>query len=177
MDSLYPEGIISLQYADDTLLFPKHGYLEAWHLKCPMICFEQLSGIKIYYSKSDLIPVNLSEQETQMYSRIFYCKVGSFPIKYLGVPLHLEKLKREDIHHVVDKTIGIISGWLGRLLSYGARLALLKACVASIPIYLLSVIEFPKWAIEVINSQIAKNFWDDSKKKHRYHLSNWRSLT
>jgi hypothetical protein len=27
MDSLYPEGIISLQYADDTLLFLKHGYL------------------------------------------------------------------------------------------------------------------------------------------------------
>jgi hypothetical protein len=63
------------------------------------------------------------------------------------------------------------------LLSYGTRLALLKACVAGIPIYLLSVIKFPKWAIEVINSQIANFFWDDSKKNHRYHLLNWGSLT
>jgi hypothetical protein len=93
MDSLYHEGIISLQYADDTLLFLKHGYLEACHLKWLMICFEQLLGMKINYNKSDLIPVNLSEQETQMYSRILCYKVGSFPIKYLRVPLHLEKLK------------------------------------------------------------------------------------
>jgi hypothetical protein len=61
--------------------------------------------VKINYNKSDMISVNLSEEETQMYSRTFYCKVGSFPIKYLGVPLHHEKLKREDIQPVVDKTI------------------------------------------------------------------------
>jgi hypothetical protein len=55
-------------------------------------------------------------------------------------------------------------------LSYGAKLALLKACLASIPIYLLSVIKFPKWTIEAINSQMANFFWDDSEKKHKYHF-------
>jgi hypothetical protein len=127
MDSLYPEGIISLQYADETLLFLKHGFLEACHLKWLMVCFEQLSGMKNNYNKNDLIHVNLSEQEAQMYLVTFCCKVGSFSIKYIGVPLHHEKLKREDIQPVVDKTINRIPGWQGRLLSYGARLALLKA--------------------------------------------------
>jgi hypothetical protein len=177
MDSLYLEGIINLQYVDDTLLFLKHGFLESCYLKWLMICFEQLSGMKINYNKSYLIPVNLSEQEIQMYSRTFCCKVGNFSIKYLGVPLHHEKLKREDIQTMVDKTINRIPGWQGRLMSYGARLALLKACLVSIPIYSLSVIKFPKWAIEAINSQIANFFWDDSDKKHKYHLSNWGSLT
>jgi hypothetical protein len=167
MDSLYLEGIINLQYVDDTLLFLKHGFLESCYLKWLMICFEQLSGMKINYNKSYLIPVNLSEQETQMYSRTFCCKVGNFSIKYLGVPLHHEKLKREDIQTMVDKTINRIPGWQGRLMSYGARLALLKACLVSIPIYSLSVIKFPKWAIEAINSQIANFFWDDSDKKHK----------
>jgi hypothetical protein len=51
-----------------------------------------------------------------------------------------------------------ISGWKGRLLSYGARLTLLKACLASIPIYLMSIIKFSKWAIEAINSQMARFF-------------------
>jgi hypothetical protein len=71
---------------------------------------------------------------------------------------------------VVDKTINRIPGWQGRLLSYGAKLALLKACLASIPIYLLSVIKFSKWTIEAINSQMANFFWDDSEKKHKYHF-------
>jgi hypothetical protein len=153
-------------------MFLKHGFLEACHLKCLMICFEQLSEMKINYNKSDLVPINLSEQETQMYSMTFCCKIGRFPIKYIGVPLHYEKLKGEDIQHVFDKTISRIPGWQGRLMTYGARLALINACLISIPIYLLSVIKFPKWAIEAINFQMANFFWDDTEKKHKYYLSN-----
>jgi hypothetical protein len=84
MDSLYPEGVISLQYADDTLLFLKHDYQDACHLKWLLVCFEQLSGMKINYNKSDMMPINLNEEETQMYSRIFCYKLGAFPFKYLG---------------------------------------------------------------------------------------------
>jgi hypothetical protein len=102
-----------------------------------------------------MVPVNLTEDETNQYSRIFCCKVGSFPFKYLGVPLHYEKLRREDVQPVVDKVINRIMGWKGRLLSYGAKLVLLKTCLASIPIYLMSLIRFRKWAIEAINSQMA----------------------
>jgi hypothetical protein len=104
------------------------------------------------------VPIILEDGEIQQYARIFYCKLRSFPFKYLRVPLHYEKLKREDIQPVVDKVIDMIPGWQGRLLSYPARLTLLKACLASIPIYLLSVIKFFKWAIEAINSQMANFF-------------------
>jgi hypothetical protein len=44
---------------------------------------------------------------------------------------------------------------------YSARLTLLKACLASIPIYLMSVIKFSKWALQAINLQMANFFWDD----------------
>jgi hypothetical protein len=92
------------------------------------------------------------------------------------VPLHFDKLRREDIQPVVDKIIKIILGWKGKLLSFGAGLALLKACFVSIPIYLMSVIRFPKWAIESINSQMTNFFWNDQENNRKYHLSNWQSL-
>jgi hypothetical protein len=79
-----------------------------------------------------------------------------FPFKYLEVPLHYDKLRKEDTQPLVDKIIIRVARWKGRLLSYGARLALLRACLAIIPIYLMSVIKFPKWAIEAINSHMAK---------------------
>jgi hypothetical protein len=91
----------------------------------------------------------------------------------LRVHLHYEKLKREDIQPIVDKIINIISGSKSKLLSYGARLIFLKACLASIPIYLLHAIKFPKWAIEAINSQMAKVFWNDQENNHKYHLANF----
>jgi hypothetical protein len=61
MNSTHPEGVLSLQYVDDTLLFLRHSYEDATQLKWIMVCFEQISGMKINYNKSDMLPVNLDE--------------------------------------------------------------------------------------------------------------------
>jgi hypothetical protein len=44
-------------------------------------------------------------------TQIFCCKLGALSFKYLGIPLHYEKLRREDIQPVVDKIIKRIAGW------------------------------------------------------------------
>jgi hypothetical protein len=172
MTSLYPEGVISLQYDDDTLIFLNHDYISACYLKWVMVCFEQISGMKINYHKSDLTHVLLEDEEIQEYAKVFCCIIGPFPFRYLGVPLHYEKLRWEDIQPIVDRVLSRISGWKVRLLSYGARLILLKTCLASIPIYLMSIIKFSKWAIKAINSQMANFFWNDHENSHKYHLAN-----
>jgi hypothetical protein len=41
------------------------------------------------------------------------------------------------------------------------------------PLYLLFIIKFPKWAIKAINSQMAHFFWDDTPENHKYHLADW----
>lgn len=48
--------------------------------------------------------------------------------------------------------------------------------LASIPTYLLSIIsKFPKWAIDMINSQIAQFFsWNNTEDRHQYNLANWK---
>jgi hypothetical protein len=100
--------------------------------------------MKINFNKSDLTPINLDEEESQSYAQIYCCRLDTFPFTYLGVPIRYDKLRREDIQPIVDKIIKRIDGWKGKLLSYGARLTLLRACLASTPIYLMSVIKFPK---------------------------------
>jgi len=83
-------------------------------------------------------------------------------------------LRREDLQPVVNKIIKRVAGWKGRLLSYGGRLTLLKSCLASILIYMMSVIKFPKWAIEAINSQMAHFFWNNQEGRgEKFHLANW----
>lgn len=144
--------IISLQYADDTILFLEDDLEKASNLKWILTCFKQMLGMKINFDKSDLLTMGMDEERSNAFAKIFCCKRSEFPLKYLGVPLHYSKLRRVDLQPMVDKLIKRIAGWRGRLLSYARRLTLLRACLASIPIYLLSIIKFPKWAIDMINS-------------------------
>lgn len=117
--------------------------------------------------------MNLEEEEINSLSQIFGCKQSNLPIIYLGVPLHHSKLRKEDLQPVIDKVIKRVAGWRGRLLSYGGRIILIRACLASIPIYLLSFIKFPAWAIQAINSQMADCLWNNCEGHHKYHLANW----
>jgi hypothetical protein len=48
-------GLSILQYADDTILFMEHDLKKAQNLKLILVAFEQLSGLKIYFHKSELI--------------------------------------------------------------------------------------------------------------------------
>ena len=107
--------------------------------------FEKISGMRINFHKSEIVPMNLDVDEAHEISHLFGCPIGSFPMKYLGVPLHFDKLSREEVQPLVDKILKKIASWRGRLLSSAARVLLIKTCLASIPVYLLSFIKFPKW--------------------------------
>jgi hypothetical protein len=58
-----PGGVVSLQYADDTILFVDNDIERARNLKWVLTYFEQASGIKITYSKSELVLINLDQIE------------------------------------------------------------------------------------------------------------------
>lgn len=128
-------------------------------------------GLKIVMKKVIYLTI-LVNMEANNIAKKNFCKRSAFPIKYLGVPLNFSKLKRKYIQHIVDKIIKKVAGWRGRLLSYGRRLTLLRSCLASILIYPMSFIEFPKWDIDVINSQMAHFFWNNTEDRQSYHLPN-----
>ena len=113
---------------------------------------EELSGIRINFHKSELIPMNVDLETVHSLAHLFTCPIGNLPIKYLGVPLHFEKPSREDIQPLVDKMLKRMPGCRGKLLSYAGKLVLVKACVVSIPVYLLSFIKFLKWAVKILHS-------------------------
>ena len=117
--------------------------------------------------------MNVEDDLVLNLAQLFNCPVGKLPIKYLGVPLHFKKLAREDVQPLVDKMLKRMARWRGNLMSYAAKLVLIKACLTSIPVYLLSFIEFPKWAIRILNTHLANCLWSDNPNAHRYHLANW----
>lgn len=70
--------------------------------------------MRINYHKSEIISINIEEGLVHRISHIFGCPVRSFPIKYLGVLDHYEKLKREDVQPLVDKIIKKVASSRGK---------------------------------------------------------------
>jgi hypothetical protein len=76
-----------------------------------LVDFENLSGLKINYSKSEVISLNLIEQEGNTLSTRLGCKVWTLPIKYLGVPLHWKKLRNNDCDFLIQKIEKKLQNW------------------------------------------------------------------
>jgi hypothetical protein len=177
LDQFRSEGTLALQYADDTLLFSSSDPSFLKNLKCVLILFEKVSVMKINFHKSECIPMNLDEESIHIISHVLNYPVGSLPNKYLEIPLHFEKLKREDLQPLLDNLIRRISGWRGRLLAHSSRLTLVKTCLASVHVYLLSFLKFPKWDIRLLESQMAHCLWNNDSDSHKYHLANWQLVS
>jgi hypothetical protein len=82
--------------------------------------------MRIKFHKSEVVLLNLELDEAHRLAHVVSCPLGSFPIKYLGVPLHYDNLSRDDIQPLVDKMLKKIAGWRGKLLSLADRVMLLK---------------------------------------------------
>lgn len=83
--------ILNLQFVDNTLLFLKAEPKMIEALKLYLLAFENLSGMKINFSKSVMVLLNLTDLEGQQLAQIFCCDISSLPITYLGLPLHYKK--------------------------------------------------------------------------------------
>jgi len=75
----------------------------ARNMKLLLYLYEMMSGLKINFSKSEVLLTHGDQDKSLSYVDIFNCQVGSFPIRYLWVPVSPRKLNVNDWDHLVDK--------------------------------------------------------------------------
>lgn len=118
--------ISHLQYADDTLLIGVASESEIRAMKAIMRCFELISGLKVNFSKSNLIGVNVDLEWLAEMAEFMYCNVGEIPFKYLGLPVSANPRRCDTWMPVVDAVRKRLNAWSPKLLSFGARITLVK---------------------------------------------------
>ena len=120
-------GLSILQYADDTVVFLDHNLDQARNVKLLLTAFEQMSGLKINFHKSELFCYGLAKDHEMDYSCLFGCGIGSFPLKYLGIPMTHRRLRNSEWQCVIDRFEKRLAMWKGKLLSSGGRLVLINS--------------------------------------------------
>jgi hypothetical protein len=90
------DGLSILQYADDTVLFMEHNFDQARNMKLLLTAFEQISGLKINFHKSEIFCFGNAKDHELQYEELFGCKTSSYPFRYLGIAMHYRKLNNND---------------------------------------------------------------------------------
>jgi hypothetical protein len=100
---LVDEGLSILQYADDTIIFIDNDIERDKNIKLLFCAFEQLSGLKINFHKSEMFCYGAARARQLEYTLIFGCDLGSYPFRYLGIPMHHRKLMNKDWKHFEER--------------------------------------------------------------------------
>jgi hypothetical protein len=180
VDGLVPHlvegGLSILQYADDTILFMEHDLLKAVNMKLILCIFEQLSGLKINFHKSEIFCFGGAKDDEQQYRHIFGCEAGSLPFRYLGIPIHFKTLRNSDWYPVETRFEGKLGCWKGKLLSYGDRLVLINSVLTSLPMFMLSFLQIPKGVLKRLDYYRSRFFWQSDENKKKYRLTKWNII-
>jgi hypothetical protein len=137
-------GIAILQYADDTILFLENDLEQAVNMKLLLCSFEQLSGLKINFHKSEVFCYGEAKEIENHYTNLFRCGLGQYMFRYLGIPMHHKKINNADWKLIEENFVKKLSCWKGKLLSYGGRLVLINLVLSSLAMFMLSFYEVPK---------------------------------
>ena len=73
------------------------------NMKLHLYLYEMMSGLKINFDKSEVLLINGDDEKTLQYADLFNCQIGSFPIKYLGVPVSPSRLHVADWNPLIEK--------------------------------------------------------------------------
>ena len=151
-----------IQYADDTILIMKASQREIFCLKGLLQSFAESTGLKVNYAKSQMIPLNLSQDQINILANTFGCQIGTLPFTYLGLPLGTTKPRIDDYMPLMDRTERRLIS-VSSFLTQAGRLQLVNSVLSSLPTYAMCSLKIPIAVLEFIDRARKHCLWRGSE--------------
>ena len=130
MEGKYPV----VQYADDTLVVLPADPVQLQTCKELLDLFASITGLKDNYHKSNMTPINISEDEATSLAQLMDCKIATMPFTYLGLPMGTTRPSMKDCAPSLDRVERRLNATVS-FLSYGDNLVLVNLVLSSLPTY------------------------------------------
>ncbi|KAB1217243.1 hypothetical protein CJ030_MR4G021078 [Morella rubra] len=113
--------ISHLLFADDTLVLCGVDVSQFRSLKCLLLCFEAVSGLRINLTKSKVIPIGRVDNVQELAGILEY-GLSLLPLRYLGLPLGASFKCIHIWDGIIERMERRLAGWKRMYLSKGGRL-------------------------------------------------------
>ncbi|XP_019181988.1 PREDICTED: uncharacterized protein LOC109177141 [Ipomoea nil] len=168
--------ISHLFFADDSLLFFRANRQEASDIKNCLQLYENLSGQKVNYHKSNICySRNTGHTNKDMVAQILGVAQAPNFGKYLGLPSFVGRNKKAAFAYIEDKIKQRIGSWNKRLLSQAGKEILLKSVAQAMPTFSMSVFLLPISVCTAIE-RVMNRYWWASGTDRGIHWNAWDKL-
>ena len=128
-------------YADDAAIFVVPNKNDINFLASTLNHFGEVTGLVTNCAKSQVAPIRCANLDLDPILHAFPASRTTFPMKYLGLPLTVTRLKTIHFQPLEDKVATKLIPWIGRHVTMAGRTTLVKAVLTSIVIYFITVLE------------------------------------
>lgn len=143
---------------DDTLIIMEACPAQLLHLKSLLSDYAASTSLKVNYSKSMMVPINIDDTKTLSLSQLFGCSVGNLPFTYLGLPLSLAKPRIEDFMPLVTRCEKRLIS-TSTFLNQAGRLEMANAVFTSLPMFFLCIFRMHKTVIAQVDKYRNHCIW------------------
>lgn len=163
-------------FADDLMLFSHGDKKSVSILKDALSEFSGVSSLVPNIEKSVVFFGNVSPPTKRAILSVLSLPEGSFPIRYLGVPLISSRLYRKFCNPLIDKVKQRLINWKNKLLSYAGRLQLIQSVLSSIQIFWSSVFILPMYVSHVIEKIMRGFLWNQGVMQKGKAKVKWQDV-
>ncbi|KAK1680973.1 hypothetical protein QYE76_041821 [Lolium multiflorum] len=150
-------------YADDAAIFMAPIQQEISSLAQILRNFGMVTGLLTNFEKSLVAPIRCNDIDLAQVLNGLPTTTTSFPLKYLGLPLGVRRLKRSHFQYLEDKAVARLPPLHGRYFNIAGRKALVKSVLTSQEVYPLTALHVPVEPLQAITKLIRSFFWAGSE--------------
>ncbi|CAA7023512.1 unnamed protein product [Microthlaspi erraticum] len=167
-----------LLFANDTMFFCKSNKKNCETLHQILQTYEEASGQVINLGKSSITFANKTNIETKEKAKeILGITALGGQGKYLGLPEHFGRKKKDLFALIVDRIRRKAVSWSSRFLSGAGKMTMLQAVLSAIPTYTMSCFKLPISLCKRIQSAMTRFWWDETSGKKKMCWVAWKKLT